>query len=446
MRESESISILIVEDNPTKLASVLRELRNASFECRDINLDIQTADCFSSAQRQLTDRFFDIVILDLMIPVTPTGEARLETGKDLYRSIRTSQFPKPFHVVGLTSAATGDVDDIFKSEPGLNIQRFDESGIWLGELVERVDFVLGAKSGLLNHLGNSFGIDVLIITARKGNEYDPIYGRLEWHGARSTSDSRLAGRHNAFGRVALRDGKVLSVGLVCLDEMGLSHSAALVSSMIAMYRPRYLAMLGMCCGLKKLPHPNGDADRARTKLGDIVVASQTYCWEEGKYSDAEIAGSTFFNNRATHKQPDIEFWRRVNRFLDQEGTRIESEIEEFYKSANLKKVRSGLRGGVKFRTNGLIHKWPMVSGPCVVDSATLIEEIETRFPQAFALEMEAHSIYSAADCCIGAAPNVLVIKGVADFGDGTKAKALQPLASAASFDVFKAILESEFCG
>lgn len=445
MRESENISILVVEDNPSKLASVTQELRNASFESANVKLDIHIANCFSSAQKQLTDRFFDIVILDLMIPVTKSGEARLETGKELYRSIRTSQLPKPFHIVGLTSASIGAVANVFKSEPGLNIQRFDETGIWLGDLVERVDFVVGAKSGLLNHLGNSYGIDVLMVTARKRNEYDPIYERLAWHGDISTQDSRLAGRHNAFGRVELRGGKVLSAGLVCLDEMGLSHSAALVSSMIGMYRPRYLAMLGMCCGLKKCPDPNGDADRARTKLGDVVVASQTYCWEDGKYSDAEIAGSTFFNNRAIHKQPGVEFWKRVNRFLDQAGSRVEKEIEGFYRSNDLKKIRSGLRGGVKFRTNSLVHRWPIVSGPCVVDSDALIKEIEGRFPQAFALEMEAHSIYSAADCCIGVAPNVLVIKGVADFGDGTKAKTLQPLASAASFDVFKAILESEYC-
>ena len=86
----------------------------------------------------------------------------------------------------------------------------------------------------------------------------------------------------------------------------------------------------------------------------------------------------------------------------------------------------------------------MVSGACVIDSESLIGTIEARFPRAFGLEMEAHSIYAAVECAIGLKPRTLVIKGVADFGDGTKAKPVQALASVGAYLTYRAILENQY--
>ncbi len=78
----------------------------------------------------------------------------------------------------------------------------------------------------------------------------------------------------------------------------------------------------------------------------------------------------------------------------------------------------------------------------MIDSHDMINVIEKRFPRALALEMEAHSIYSAADSCTGLRPRTLVIKGVADFGDGSKAKPVQAMASVGALFCFLQILEN----
>lgn len=50
--------------------------------------------------------------------------------------------------------------------------------------------------------------------------------------------------------------------------------------------------------------------------------------------------------------------------------------------------------------------------------------------------MEAHSVYTSIDLMTGAKPKGIIIKGVADYGDGNKHKSAQKAASAASLFVF----------
>jgi hypothetical protein len=51
---------------------------------------------------------------------------------------------------------------------------------------------------------------------------------------------------NSFGRLSLDSKNSVLFGIICLDEMGLSHSAAVVAGSIFLLRSRHLAMLGMC--------------------------------------------------------------------------------------------------------------------------------------------------------------------------------------------------------
>lgn len=444
MRNSTRVRVLVVEDDLAKRDAVRSALDSAEFANDKLTLAITEVGCFQDAQSEMERQFFDVVILDLKIPIVDGGEARLETSRDLYRSIRKSRLPKPFHIVGLTSAPESEVAKVFSKETGLSIHRFEANGTWLNDIIELLDFVDAAKLGLLSHLSNSYGLDALFITARKSNEFDAVDELISWRGDDTNRDPRLGDMHNKFGRIRLSEGVIINAGLVCLDEMGLSHSASVTSMLISIFRPRYLAMLGMCCGLQRSSKVGREEALTSTKLGDIVIASKSYCWEEGKYTDAEVKDSPLFNNRASHKQPARSYAKRIERFFDEHGKTIEGDLAEFYASEDSEEIKKSLPDGVEFRHDAKVHIAPVVSGPCVVDSQRLIDEIESRFPQALGLEMEAHSIYSASDCVIGAAPKTIVIKGVADFGDGTKTKAIQPLASAASFMVLMALLRSEF--
>lgn len=449
MRTSNEIRILVVEDQPEKMDAIISQITTEFSKKDEVGVYFERADCFSKAQSHLERTHFDVVVLDLKIPVVPIsagGEPRIETSKDLYEYIRRSAPSKPFFILGLTSTPEKEVSDHFIEGANFTIERFDAGSKWLTQLIERIEFVLGAKSGLANHLNNNFGIDVLIVTARKRNEFDPIIDQIAWHGNFSRKRPEVKGMHNSFGRISLDENKDLSVGIVCLDEMGLSHSSAVCTNLIHEFRPKYMAMLGMCCGLQKMPDPKKETASEKIKLGDIIVASNTSCWDEGRYEDEdpELKSSPFFNNRAVNKAPQPDFWRTVDRFLDQHSSEIQKDIETFYKASDPSKLRKELKKPTKFMTDAKIHRGAIVSGPCVIDSTEFISSIEHRFPRAIGLEMEAHSVYSASESCFGLRPNILVIKGVADFGDGTKAKALQKVASAASYKTYLKLLSGMF--
>ena len=449
MRKSEELKILVVEDTAIKLEKIIEAIENSKLSELDVVVDLHTATCFSEAQSQLEQDYYDAIVLDLKIPIMPGGEARLEHSKSLFEFVKDVAPYKPFYVLGLTSVPEEEIGDEFIETANFSIRRFEEDGDWLDQLVNRIGFVVGAKSGLSHYLNNNSGLDVLIVTARKRNEFDPILSSIDWLGGYSAPKPELGDIRNSFGRISLDGKNSISVGMICLDEMGLSHSAAVVAGTVSLCRPRYLAMLGMCCGLKKIMDPEADAiaQGARCKLGDIIVARETCCWDEGKYeeNDPSLLGSAFFNNRAVDKFPDQDFWRRVDRFLDEAQDELSQEVKELYETFDLKKVRKQLVGDVKFSPDASIRWGTVVSGACVIDSGEMIEKIEHRFPRAIGLEMEAHSVYSAAACTIGLKPNVLVIKGVADFGDGTKAKPVQAMASIGSFLVFKKLLQAEIC-
>jgi|GEM_PF-2389004 len=445
MRESEEIRILIVEDVEEKARKIEESLRESGFHSENVTLSLARADSFSSAQSVLEKQFFDIVILDLKIPVFRGGEPSLENSKLLYEFIRDVAPSKPFFVLGLTSVPQQEVEASFQETPNFSICRFESSNKWLEHLVDRIGFVIGAKSGLSDYLNNNYGVDAIIVTARKRNEFDPILSTIEWVNDFNAPKAVLGEVHNRFGYVELAPGVEISLGIVCLDEMGLSHSAAVTANLVSTFRPKHLAMLGMCCGLKKIVQPGAPEKGGTCKLGDIVVARDTCCWDEGKYEDDDpnLVNSAFFNNRAVNKSPKAEYWRNVDRFLDANDTELAKIVKQLYEQEDLQSVRQRLIGGVQFDPSASIHWGTIVSGPCVIDSEEMITTIEQRFPRAIGLEMEAHSIYSAVDCSIGVKPHVLVIKGVADFGDGTKAKPVQAMASAGSYLVYREILKNQ---
>lgn len=447
MRQASELRVLVVEDTARKMEVIVSALMDRKVGGDDVDIQIETATCYSEAQSLLEKKYFDIIILDLKIPIVPGGEERLENAKALYDFVRKgTALSKPFYIVGLTSVKEEEVSKVFEENANFSIHQFDDEGQWLEKLSSRIEFVVGAKAGLLSYLSNNSGIDVIVVTARRRNEFDPIVDAIQWVGKFHRPRPALGGMANEFGFVRLNEETEVSLGIVCLDEMGLSHASAIVANLISMFRPRHLAMLGMCCGLQKMPHPENARQGMKCKLGDVVVATGTCCWDEGKYEDSDpvLTTSPFFNNRAVTKLPDREFWRSVDRYLDKEQDDIEAEIADFYRSQDLGAVQKKLIGDVKFSPDATLHWGLIVSGACVIDSGDMIDAISKRFPSAIALEMEAHSVYAAADCCTGLRPKTLVIKGVADFGDGTKAKPVQAMASIGSYIAYLKILQSEY--
>ncbi len=116
-------------------------------------------------------------------------------------------------------------------------------------------------------------VDILIITALR-SEYEQVLavnagavGGSAWRVGRGPLDHEVA-----FQTFTTHDGsKHLEVAAAWATGMGTTSAAALAERLIAEYKPRCLAMCGVCAGRR------GDVG-----VGDVIVADRVWSYESGK--------------------------------------------------------------------------------------------------------------------------------------------------------------------
>ena len=79
------------------------------------------------------------------------------------------------------------------------------------------------------------------------------------------------GHEVAFRAFAAEDGQPLQVAVTWATDMGGVATAGFAERLIAEYRPRCLAMCGVCAGRR------GD-----TTIGDVIVADRVWMYDTGK--------------------------------------------------------------------------------------------------------------------------------------------------------------------
>jgi CheY-like chemotaxis protein len=95
---SKMLNILIIDDSNDKVANVIKVIREIS---SDIIVEIATD--FISAQKQLILFQYDLLILDINLPIRIGEEPTLETGKNLLTEInRKASIKSPFYIISLS--------------------------------------------------------------------------------------------------------------------------------------------------------------------------------------------------------------------------------------------------------------------------------------------------------------------------------------------------------
>jgi CheY-like chemotaxis protein len=94
------IQVLIVEDNQHKRDNISKII----FENNKISKeDVHFASCVKDAKIQLYNNYYDLMILDLVLPVEKDGEAKAEIGVKFLNEISYNPSIKPpIHIVGLS--------------------------------------------------------------------------------------------------------------------------------------------------------------------------------------------------------------------------------------------------------------------------------------------------------------------------------------------------------
>jgi nucleoside phosphorylase len=422
------LRILVVDDSDDKRTRVTQVLRD---KLAGRALSICEAANYEDAIDALRNGFFDLVILDLLLPAAG-GQPSEDTSRALIGSILKGKLVPPTHIIGLTEYHdVGEQERRYYDEHLFALEFYSAENLaWADRIINKIKYLVQSKNAALQFQASSYDLDVFVLAARYENEYVPIRRRLFKHV--EAAEHPIWRGELALGTLKFRNERVLRCGLACISEMGMAPAAA--TQAISVFRPRLLAMLGMCCGfaVEECASPR--------KFMDAIVVRQVACWEEGKYVDQSKSGSEF-RNRAKSRMVDDTIRDAVDEAVEQSAEAILPKLRRFSEQTEYRKIREHF-GAAEVRDVPDVRFGMLVTGSSVIADEAMVREILHRHPSAIGLDMELYGVYTAADRSLGRRPSVLGVKGVADFGHAEKDDFAQKGASVVATEVFKAILPS----
>jgi nucleoside phosphorylase len=207
------------------------------------------------------------------------------------------------------------------------------------------------------------------------------------------------------------DGRSLSVVAAAAPRMGMVATAILSTKMIMKFRPRVLAMIGICGGV-----------RGGCNIGDALVANPSWDWQMGKH--------TLKGFRIAPDQITI-------------GTGIAEKFKQLAKTPSLLNRIFDEHDGDKPNAPPSIRVGPVTCGSAVLGDGKLINEIKTtQHRNLLGVDMELYGMYAAVRDSPPPAPVPIGIKSVCDYADKAKDDRYQAYAAHVSVRVLAAFLES----
>lgn len=379
---------LIVDDDPTKR----RHIREALLNVEGIEAGhLHEVDTVSRAKQALRNQEFDLVVLDIALPLVEGGQIERDAGVRLLDEVllRSDRYKTPSHIVGLTG-----FDDIqrdysarFTSRLWTIAKYLPDREEWARSLQTRARHILNAsRAGSIP----DFGVDCCVATALFDPELTGVLALdCSWEQDEANGDHAIYHR----GRLAYEDRPIELVAFVA-PRMGMPATAVAVSKAIARYRPKLVAVCGIMAGVE-----------ARTGVGDVIVSTQCWDWGSGKWSTDLATGERSFSPAPHLAQISPEIRERVRGAAADEGF--------------LTEPWSTWRG-LKPQAPPRLRMGPTSSGAAVLADQSTIEMLVRQHRELMGIEMELYGALVAAEEAVHPRPAVVSLKAVVDFADGSK--------------------------
>ncbi len=387
------IKILIMDDNREKISRIRNVLTD---KCLVDDVNIDEAYSLNSGRRKLYENFYDLLLLDLVLPISDNEEIEPGKSENFINELHTfGRLKKPIYVIGLSQ---------YEERIELNQQNFDDKlwklihydlskDDWEQILQNAVDSILSTKKQLLKSIEDVNKYDFGVICALSEEfEQMKLASGLKWE--KLNTDFIPIDFFRA--EMGTESGHRIRIVAARNNMPGMQAASVMAACMYAKFGVEIVFMTGICAGFKK----NSDDD---IDFGDIFIAESEYDYGSGKLYLTEEG--TMIKPEPKMLECDFDLKGKINTFL--EDFHPETQLLSVLKKSNLNLVNKIPK----------CHFAPGACGSYVVANKNFMNNLSNSNRKLRGLDMEGYGLYMAAHIF---SRRALLIKCVSDFADSDK--------------------------
>lgn len=391
------VKILIVDDDSNKI----KNLRLVIDTIPEIE-SYETVQDIISAKKLLSNIHFDLLILDLNLPLRIGDDPKPENGVNFLEEInRSNRLAKPFHIIGLTAfdELQRQFSNHFNDDLWALIKYDLTSNLWEKQIRKKIEYLVGSKRSLQNDSDSSYAFDLAIVTALREPELESVLQiDAMWEPFKLSNDST-----EYFKGVLQNGSKRIKVVAASAPQMGMVATSVLSTKMISAFRPKYIIMTGIAAGVKGIGN-----------FGDILITDLSFDSGSGKIKTSDRGESKF---EPDYKSIDLE-------------TDIKEAIISCKSSREYLEEIKRLWQGEKPETDLNLRIGPLASGAGVIENNKIIEEIKGHNRKLIGIDMETYGLfYSARHATKPRPKSAISMKSISDYADNQKNDQFQKYAS-----------------
>lgn len=384
------MKILIMDDKADKLEQITQVLTDM---CGLLESEIHHARSITSGRQLLFKTTYDLLVLDLVLPLYDGGQAEAEKSRKFIEEFeRFPRIKKPIVIIGMTEhdEEFNEMQAIYKEKLWDLIQYSQSSIDWTYTLQRAVQKVMDIRTSLYTSLQSKCQFDIRIICAL-GEEYaqmERAFG-YQWKDMENPPSFDLK-----FKTLELMTSKGETIKMVscCCNHSGMPITASVAALLYSFFEVKEIYMTGFCAGY-----------RGETEYGDLVVAKSE--WDYGSAKIAEENG-----NPVAYPAP----------FQLPCSNAVIASVEAFIREKDPKHELLAELNDEHFPVEQFeVHIKNGACGSYVVANEAVMTDLLGRDRNLRSLDMEGYGLY-AATYALGCDRTSLMIKGVADLGDHEK--------------------------
>lgn len=387
------VNILIMDDKSGKTESVKKTL------VIDCGINEQSIDCASNiaeGRERLSEKYYDLLILDLVMPLYEDDEANHEEAPNFIDEIfENPNIKEPNQIIGLT-AHDEEYDALklrFEEKLWKLIKYSETNADWKNPIKNSVFHLLRMKKHMLNSIVNKDNYDIGIICALQ-EEFTSLleaFDKEKWTNIRIPGISiPLKERYMTSAM-----GEEYKIIAACVGKPGMVATASMAITLFDKTNIDKLFMTGITAGFKS----------DSIELCDIMIAKSSMDYASGKLIEEGIDEKKIRLLKEIQVMPANMELQSLAAQLS-EDDELMNKLNQHLRKAHLNADR-----------DSKVHVTPVACGPFVVASKEALKMIKEPDRKLKALDMEAYGLYYAAYLC---QKKALWIKGVSDFADSNK--------------------------